>query len=56
MPDEVKDCTELSHRVETEQQSTEPDKQVRKALIAKALELGCVEAIPDDWGIEVHHG
>lgn len=56
MADDGRDCSDVAQAVEAEQQAETPDKARRKEIIAKALERGCVEAIPDDWGIEVHHG
>lgn len=56
MASDVQNCDQLSSAVATEAKSDTPSPETRKELIAKALELGCVEHIPDDWGIEVHNG
>lgn len=45
---EINDCNGVKAAVA---QASSPDEE--RAIIARALELGCVEHIPDDWGIEV---
>ena len=48
---DITDCAQLKAEVA---KTEDGDKGKQRALISKALELGCVEHIPDDWGIEVH--
>lgn len=45
---EINDCDGVKAAVA---QASSPAEE--RAIIARALELGCVEHIPDDWGIEV---
>lgn len=32
------------------------DKAEERLIIKKAIDLGCVDAIPDDWAVEVENG
>lgn len=51
---DVTNCDELKAEV-AKTESHEKGKQ--RALIVRALEIGCVDHIPDDWGIGVSdHG
>lgn len=48
---EIQNCDQLKAQI-----SKAETREEQRACIARALELGCVEHIPDDWGIEVSHG
>lgn len=49
---EVENCEQLSTRIDAAKQQTD-NADERRYLVKRAIELGCVEKIPDEWGIEV---
>jgi hypothetical protein len=53
---EPKTVEEVRTAVEKEKNADPPHQGVRHYLIKRAIELGCVECIPDDWGMKVYNG
>lgn len=51
---EIKTCDELKNKV-ADVDIEERGKQ--RELIGRAIELGCIEHIPDEWGVDIdeHH-
>ena len=53
MPDEqITDCEGVAAAVARERQTAHPDDNERRYIIRRAVELGCTDKIPDDWGIQ----
>jgi hypothetical protein len=53
---ELQTADEVRAAVEKEKTAEKPDQGMRHYLIKRSIELGCVECIPDDWGMKVYHG
>lgn len=51
--DEINDCDELKAAIDKHEPGNAGE---QRALIKRSIELGCVEHIPDDWGVEVENG
>ena len=52
MTDENRDCDEIAREVEAENAAEKPDSAKRSQLVKEAVRAGCVEHIPDDWGLD----
>lgn len=51
--EEISSCDELKAAIDKHDPG---NKAEERALIKKSIELGCVEHIPDEWGVEVENG
>lgn len=52
MPDEeIKSCDDVAAAVKKVRAGKESDPGEERYIIKKAVELGCTEHIPDDWGL-----
>jgi hypothetical protein len=50
MADEINNCEELRSAI---QSWDGKDKGRQRYLLKRAIDLGCVEHVPDDWGVKV---
>jgi len=50
---DIESCDQLKDAV-ADTELNERGKQ--RELIGRAIELGCVEIIPEEWGVEVNNG
>lgn len=48
---EIKSCDDVQNAVKAYKASKESDPAEERYIIKKAVELGCSEHIPDDWGL-----
>lgn len=47
---EPQDCEQLKAAI---QKTSDQEKGRQKLLMKRSVELGCVEHIPDHWGVEI---
>jgi hypothetical protein len=48
---DVKDCTDIKARIDAGVE----DARVRRYLIKRSIDFGCVQLIPDEWEVEVEN-
>ena len=54
MPESIQNCEQLRAAIKEHQSQRPDDKGEERSLLHRAIEIGCVEDIPDEWGVEVN--
>lgn len=54
MPESIQNCEQLRAAIAEHKSQRPNDKGEERSLLHRAIEIGCVEDIPDEWGVEVH--
>lgn len=52
MAEELHNCDDVKQAVAKCQRENPNDQGEQRAIIRQAVDLGCTEHIPDDWGLE----
>lgn len=53
---EIEDCDGLKTAIDEYNAKGEHNQAEQAALLKRSIDLGCVDHIPDDWGVDVEHG